>query len=707
LSYKAARSLSFAKVLEGEVIHFNRIGIGAVIAAAAAWSSLVWAADDVTTFERLPIVSAQTKAAGFIGGEGSQWPRDVAISAADPSFMMFLTDVGGIYRSLDAGRTWNISMHGYHARGGSSVALDPRNADRLLVVAGYSGDQDNKTLGLYQSADRGASWTQRLPMNDANGGLITYDPSSYDASAGFCKMAYYASPDSGLFRSDDGGATWALVNDKVCRSNKQGPELGQQKIAVNPAGGEVLLARDAGKTFERISNRPTAGLAVAGPKQPNTVWISDDQGIKKSTDAGRTFNVINGHGLPAAPNALHDISISPADPLRISVWNLGDNYRWDRFVSWDGGETFSPVRIDAANAILPQNGRQGIVSWHPTDPNTALSIGGDWATLSRDGGKTYQWASNGENAIMVGGMFNFSLKNPDCVALFFQDYNGASTRDGGKTWTYHDVSGRGWGGWDYGAFTFDGRTIFGGDANGWYEKRHIRISHDGGATWQTPKQDGQPLTFTGADASYATPDGRVLFCSNFRSVDNGNTWKSMTDCAGVFGHTMADDTAELFGIAADRKAAVVSRDGGETWTRASAISSGDIRDIARDPKRARWYASIDRTLWICSDKGEWTKVESLPRDFLGNAFIHSVAVDPVNPQIVYAGGAANQYLTENSLFRSLDGGRTWKSLTDVGPGGLTPHEIDCVRVNPRTRDLWISGQCFGMWLLKAPAAGNQ
>ena len=55
----------------------------------------------------MPIVSPDTKKAGIPGGEGGQWPRGpVAVSPADPDFLLLPIDVGGLYRSLDGGKNW-------------------------------------------------------------------------------------------------------------------------------------------------------------------------------------------------------------------------------------------------------------------------------------------------------------------------------------------------------------------------------------------------------------------------------------------------------------------------------------------------------------------------------------------------------------------------------------------------------------------------
>ncbi|MER3496931.1 MAG: hypothetical protein C4320_09320, partial [Armatimonadota bacterium] len=89
--------------------------------------------------------------------------------------------------------------------------------------------------------------------------------------------------------------------------------------------------------------------------------------------------------------------------------------------------------MDATGAFVPQNARQGGVAWSPTDPKVLLSVGGDWPTRSTDGGRTLRYSGQGDNGILVGGPLAFNPHVPGLLFIASQDYNGAGTRDGGRT----------------------------------------------------------------------------------------------------------------------------------------------------------------------------------------------------------------------------------------------------------------------------------
>ena len=93
-----------------------------------------------------------------------------------------------------------------------------------------------------------------------------------------------------------------------------------------------------------------------------------------------------------------------------------------------------------------------------------------------------------------------------------------------------------------------------------------------------------------------------------------------------------------------------------------------------------------------------------PRDQFGGVRVGSVALDPVDPAVIYAANHQDVYACNNAVVRSTDGGRTWTNLTTDMPlagasGGGGPHEVQFLRVHPKTRELWAAGQCYGVWVI--------
>ena len=673
---------------------------------------------------KIPIVSADAKKAGAAGGEGGQWPRGpVAVSPADPNFLLLAIDVGGLYRSLDGGKNWQSAMVGWDARGANGFAIDPKNAAHVLGIGTNSMNWDPNwgpsPLGLYRSTDKAASWTHVLALNGAFNGAVAFDPGSYDPAQGGCTRAYYLADDAGLFRSDDAGAIWTLVHAKITTTPSRdwtqgGGFTSMLKIgasgAVYVAGNDGLFrSDDRGKTFAALRPGEVDGLALASD---GTLYLSNADGVSASRDGGKTFAALPCQGLDReAKMPVVGLTVSPADPKRLLCWATGTNFQWPRYVSQDGSATWQKVTTDNTLSDMPVNGRQGYMAWHPTDPNIAWGIGGDWVTKSTDGGKTFHWANNGYNGIMLGGLFNFSAHDPNTVYLGFQDYNGAFTTDGGATWNYRNISGLGWGGQEYGAHAVDKTVMWSGDAgSSWYGPRHLRLTRDGGTTWNFVNgPDGKPLAFGGPDVSLSDPtNAAVLFASNLRSADKGLTWTAMPDCDGVF--TFSPGTKALYGKKGD--SIVRSTDHGVTWIKLADVEGGFV-DLAVDHKTGRIYVASQDHLKVWQS-GTWTTLDT-PHDQFGQSRVWTVATDPQQPSIVYIGGPRNTYASHATVCRSLDGGKTWENLTVNTPlsgassagAGAGPHEVSAIRVNPVTRWAWVNGQCYGMWKIAPPLPGER
>ena len=675
-------------------------------------------AQEKPRWQKMPILPPSAARAGvFPGGEGSQWPRyNIAVARTDPDFLLMPIDVGGLLRSLDGGKNWSQTMNGWNARGANDFAIDPRNAAHVLGVAGNSMDWGAgwgaSPHGVYLSSDKAASWQQVLSVTDGFLTHIAFDPSSYDANQKICRVAYFASYSSGLQRTDDGGKTWRAVS-RLPIENRLDKDNGAL-IAVHPTRGTLYLggkngffrSDDGGKTFQNVLEGEIWGLSVC-EKTPDEVWISGAPGLLHSSDGGHTFAPLLAQGVDRnGDKPIRNVNVSPANPQQMLCWVAGDNWAWIRYLSRDGGRTFAPIKVLEGTAqraggdngvagglaALPFNVRNGWFGWHPTNPNIVWGIGGDWATKSLDGGQTFEWSNNGNNGIMVGASLNFSSTAPDVVMLGFQDYNGAFTLDGGQIWNYRDVSGQGWGGHCYGGFAVDKNVMWVGDAAGWGAPRRTRISRDGGENWDFAKdQNGQICEWSGADVSFADPkNSEILFASNWRSTDKGVSWAKMEGCDGVF-----IDAPDGTLIGRKNDAILTSKDGGASWDEVAKIDGG-FRDVAFDQAHNRYYVACGDRLKMWQN-GQLTTVET-PRDQYGNQKVECVAVDPKMPQIVYAGGATNVYASAATIFRSTDGGQSWQNLT-MGDG---PHEVAALRVHPQTRELWLNGQCYGMWRLAAP-----
>ena len=271
----------------------------------------------------------------------------------------------------------------------------------------------------------------------------------------------------------------------------------------------------------------------------------------------------------------------------------------------------------------------------------------------------------------------------------------------GKTWQYVDVAGNSWGGHTYGAIALSPNTFVSSYADSWRGDRYLALSLGGDF-----KVKRTNIKLQGANVSLVDPQNKNnIFVFDHRSNDGGKTWNKMSDCDGVFNYSAGEDK---FLIGRNGKDLVISRDGGETWELVVSMNSG-IQDAAYDHRQNKYYIVAEDKLY------QWdlsTLIEiNTPTDQFDSNRITTVTVDPIDPNIVYAGGRKDIYKTDTAVIRSTDGGNSWQVLTSItSPQGDKIDgalEASAMRVHPQTRELWVVTNCYGIWKYSAPVNSYQ
>ena len=746
-------------------------------------------------WKNIPIVSKKLleNEEVTIGGEGGQWPLSIAISS-DGKYLFYGTDVGGLYRSTDNGKTWDKSMKNYLASGASDIIVDPNNSNRVIVF-GVNGSPQY-TTGIYLSEDGGETWS--FKQNFMISGYrdvsenMAYDASSFDENLGYSTTAYVsliykkelsnrtgleltntisniytdgksACTKAGLYKTEDGGNTWNMVSNT----------LYDGIVKVNPITGTVYIAkedglyisRNKGKTFDKINSEYILGLDIVKTENSVKVYYTTDNGVFYSIDDGKKFIQIQSNNFPIMQNRHpQNMKISPVDNNNMIMYFGEDlmkdgmyNIKGDIYYTSDGGKNWNKSKYNAKyNFIrnnLPTMERVPNFIWSVTDKNKVWDFQNDWISSSSNGGEEFRWDANGLNAMLVGGKWHFNLYNSDIIYLSSQDYNGAVTLDGGKTWEYVDLSAQSttsdkWNSaFIYGGYAADEKTYFGGVSSNWTSTKYLTITHDGGKTHTsylnnenyalTKGKDNRLLQQRNYSSYQSLKNKNILFCADLRSIDNGYTWSKMLDengetaVTGVYTHD--SKTGRLFGINDFTGWVMYSDDDGLTWKKYNKESinkwqsSPYLEDLSYDSKNDKLYVAWGWTqLSVITDNGnkvtnitdnipKMLQFEGAPtKEQIGSNYcerrIRTVAVDPNNPDIIYAGGGSYTYQGDSSLYRSSDGGKTWKVVSINGTnsivstkngdyGGVEPISIN---VKPDTGELWASGNCTGLSKLTPP-----
>lgn len=700
----------------------------------------------ISEWSAVPFVTEQNLADGYTGGEGCQHMNSVSRDTVDGELLFVGTDVGGVFRSKDGGDTWEPCNRGFNTRGVCRVAIDPMNKNHVIAV--NCAGSVLKYNALYYSFDMGDNWTRCRNTNlGYRGGyyyynMLRFDASSYNMELGYCTDVYWSTPyerdgnlitadAAGLYRSQDGGVTFE-------KSESEQPLFDGILLT---DGGLVKLANQYGifaqseknGAFEKRSDISVQSFLFVN----NVYYILAEDGIYTSPDL-TSFTKTESTNFPAGRDARNlEVSAVDSSHMVLSARKSSIKYSERPFYSYDGGKTWALGDIsDKSGLFYYYTYHSNVFSFHPKNPGEVVATQGGVVIKSLDWGKTWKSSNTGINNVMCGGKFNFNIYDSNLIYVGAQDFGGALTTDGGKTWLPISLSKDNDGKNIYGGYAVDQTTFFGVYTEQWgnstlrANQRYVCYTHDGGNTVNITK------TQLGADAeqfesirisekiaasresSYQSPNNKdILFCANYRSTDRGHTWVNMlssqneTRCLQVYAHY----GTTLYGAYDGAGYIVKSDDDGASWTKVNteAFAGKDyhVSDIAVDGKNGFIYAAFSDKLYRMDMNGEniTDLTNRMIKDNMGVRRIITVAVDPIHPEVVYCGGSGDYYQSVCGVRRSCDSGETWYTVSCsnaqdciVKSGRTYGLEPKCLRVDPSTGELWSGTSCLGFSKLSPP-----
>lgn len=318
---------------------------------------------------------------------------------------------GGVWKTTDAGRTWNPIFDDQPSGSIGAIAVAESDPNVIYVGSGEGMPRPDLSTGdgMYKSTDAGATWTH-LGLRDAQQiARIVVDPKNADRLfVGALGHPYGPNEERGIFRSLDGGATFERVLYKD-------ENTGGVDIALDPANANIIYA--------------VLWETRQGPWE-NAVWNGPNSGLFKSTDGGTTWRQLT-NGLPSFDDGLGRIgvTVAPSDPNRlyaaVDAGRNGGIYRSD-----DAGETWARSNNDSRVVGRPADAAD--IRVHPTNPDIVF-VPSIVAWKSTDGGRTF----TGWRGAPGGDDYQRMWINPTMpdVILLTADQGALVTLNGGQTWS--------------------------------------------------------------------------------------------------------------------------------------------------------------------------------------------------------------------------------------------------------------------------------
>jgi photosystem II stability/assembly factor-like uncharacterized protein len=659
----------------------------------------------------------------------------MAICPSDPRYLALCIDTAAVYISKDGGDSWQFKRQGIKSNGVQSVAFDPRNPN-ILWAAGLNGGQSDPLAdGIYHSIDCGESW--QLLHNaayqevHAQNEYFAFDPDSFDGTQH--QTVYTTTHNEGILKTTDAGKNWQQLpgfSNTVIHAIILATELDPSHHFVLFVAADTGLFRsdDGGASFNpvggnlpatvTVSGTPVPGTPVYGlavnAKDPNVLYVAiGDQGIWRSTDGGNTF-LPRMNGIPQWAFSQHwpwlRLCISPAEPMQLyadAQWGGAFPYH-----SNDGGASWHAPSLREATFfdVDPSNPghwwTEGFVA-HPTDPKIAFHMNPVRKTL--DGGMSWKYASEGVSSFRRDSHTSiaFHPDDPQKMVLFHADWGSALTTDGGDTFTYLPPPRPTWipnsaYTMHVGAYepTHGSRRLISA-VGGWYQQE-ICVSDDDCQSWKIQGEDTlgyyQFLAFHPQHPNivYAGRDSDSL-----RSINGGlpGSWGPLQYPIKAMFAGNGDIVYAPHQTATLEWEILRSQDQGNTWKAlpgkiiSSTFTNRDLDVDPEDPDRV--YAAVDSGIWVFEGNGWSLRDEhnGLERNFFGDLCFRTIAVDPTRPSIIYSGQCESWRGVARGIFRSTDYGDHWENITgNLGPD-LT---VWAITVSPYDGTVWL-GTDYGNW----------
>ena len=618
---------------------------------------------------------------------------------------------GGVWKTIDAGRTWFPIFDDQPVASIGALAVAPSAPDVIYVGSGESTLRDSVGFGdgVYKSTDAGRTWTHLGLAETQHIGKIAVDPKNPDvvfvAAIGHL---YAANPDRGLFRSRDGGRTW----QKVLYMDEN---VGAVEVVIDPTdarvvyaglwntrrppwftyaptngpGGGIYKSTDGGSTWNQLTAGlpPTGigrtGIAVA-PSNPRRVYAVVDclvpdpnappppppapqapgrpsppppgqGGVFRSDDAGATWRRVGSdQALWGRGWYFEKIAVDPKDADIVYVPNVAVNR------SRDGGQTWDVIRGSPGGDDYHQ-------IWISPDNPNILIVASDQGTIITRNARTADprdmtWSSwlNQPTAQVYHASVDYRF--PYWVVGAQQDSGAVAVRSRGK---FAQISERDWepigaageSGYAMGDPLHPG-IIYGGEGSRWDLETNLSVPNTSAPkSTETDRADWtQPLVLSPADPHALYYASQFLF----KTSDGGRTWTQISK----------DLTRPNPGIPPNldaTAAAATDRNG----------KRGVIYAVAPSALRAPmiWIGTDDGLIHVTTDDGAtWRDVT--PAAITAWSRITSVEGSRFDANTAYASVDRHQLQDfAPYIYRTRDQGRSWQRITTGLPDGVYVHVV--------------------------------
>ncbi|WP_292946448.1 hypothetical protein [Olleya sp. UBA1516] len=691
-------------------------------------------------------------------GPGGMSGRVTAIDAvhSNPDIMYVGTASGGLWKSTSGGINWEPIFEKEVTASVGAVAIQQSNPSVIWVGTGEGNPRNslNGGYGIYKSLDAGKSWTLMGLENTRHIHRVVIDPTNpnivYAAAIG---SPWGEHPERGIFKTTDGGKSWKKIlfaNNKTgaadlvmdpTNPNKLIATLWEHKrepwfFKSGGTGSGLHITHDGGENWTKVTEKEgfpkgelgRIGVAIAANK-PNIIYAlveAKKNALYRSDDGGFKWKKINEKSdIGNRPFYYSEIYVDPQNENRVySVYTYIN-------VSEDGGKNFTQLMpaYGANNGVHPDHHAWWI---HPTNGNFMIDGNDGGLNITKDGGKNWRFVGN----LPVAQFYHINVDNEYPYNVYGGMQDNGSWRGPAYVWRAQGIRNSYWQEISFGD-GFDVVPDKDDSRYGWTMSQQGSVSR---YDWQTgnnytiqpthPDKD-VTLRFNWNSAINIDPfsNNTIYFGSQFvhKSTDKGLTWTVISpdlttndpeklkqhesggltmDATGAENHctilAIEPSPAEkdVFWVGTDDGRVHVTTNGGQSYNdvsnnlkglpkgswiaqiKASNKNKGEALLIANDYRRFNYTPYAYKT----TNYGKtWERIVD-ENDV--KSYTLSIIEDLEEPNLLFLG-------TDDGLYVSINAGNNWTKWTE----GFPTVSVKDLVIHPREHDLVIGTFGRAAWVL--------
>ncbi|MBL8823122.1 MAG: glycosyl hydrolase [Planctomycetia bacterium] len=605
------------------------------------------------------------------------------------------TASGGLWKSMDGGLRWSSIMDETGSFSIGSVAVAPANPNILYVGTGEANIRGNVCSGdgIFKSVDAGRTWKHVWKQKAQIGTIIVHPINPDICFAAVLGNAFVPSSERGVYRTTDGGKTWKKVlfhddatgasdvcfdpnNPNILFAGMWQTRRRPWELTSGGPGSGLYISRDAGNTWQKLESKNTlgketglpegiygrVGIAVAASDSQRVYALIEAEkgGLFRSDDGGVTWKLASGDRRLRQRAWYYST---------ITIDSTNANVLWcpqvTQLKSIDGGKTFE-------NVAGPHHGDHHDHWIDPTNPRRMINANDGGVDITVDGGKTWFTPT-----LPISQFYRIQVDQqmPYHVGGTMQDLGSAAGPS--NTLAVQGIRLADWypvGGGETGYVLFDAKNpnvVYAGEYAGIitrYDRltrtaRNVSIypenpSGHGGEAMKYRFRWPAPIAGSFHEAGTLYHAANVLF----RSRNGGQTWDKISDDL-----TRNDKSKQKWS------------GGPITGDNTTAEFYCTISAVAESPLEAGviWAGSDDGLLHITRDQGKtWKNVTAQLPEFPEWGTIKMIEASRYHAGTAYV--VVDAHLlgdTKPYLFKTKDYGQTWESLSQSMPGSDYLHVV--------------------------------